>query len=105
MVTINVKNDCISDVQSIIDICEGDSRSLECRVTLILAKKLLGAIKQTDNTEFTIELKNIELMEVVVEGDTSSETIQSTENADEHLEKECSNVVSTKENSTNNKNK
>lgn len=93
MVMINVKSDFINDIQAIVDVCDGDDRSLECRTTVILAKKLLGAINQTNRGEFSIEVIDIKQIEVITEGNPSSEIIQSTENADEHLEKTGEKVV------------
>lgn len=93
MVMINVKSDFIDDVQAIVDVCDGDGRSLECRTTVILAKKLLGAINQTNRGEFNIEVIDIKQIEVITEGNPSSEIIQSTENVDEHLEKTGEKVI------------
>lgn len=110
MVTINVKNDFIDDVQMIVDVCDGEGRSIECRSLVILAKKLLGAIKQTDGSEFTVELIEVDVETgKVVEGDESNETIQSTESVDEHIEKSGETIIEKltgrKRKSSKNKNK
>ena len=93
MARINVKQDQLDNLQGLIDLCEGDSRSIEVRSACVAARKLYGLINQADKAEFNVEVvyESIKEMDVFIEDqDEINEVIQSTESVEEHLEKESS---------------